>query len=102
MLSFRARYERAAAGSFAQRGEKLISDLLLRYFIQAFTPLSLPLKSEIFNKNQTLGNQAKTHGYGALLQKKSLKDVTDEQLVHRLAVFSGIIAPPYDRVRKPS
>jgi hypothetical protein len=28
--------------------------------------------------------------------------LTDQQLVHRLPMISGIIAPPYDRVRKPS
>jgi hypothetical protein len=75
---------RAGSVRFSTEGKKnLISDLLLRYFLRALTSLRMPAKSKILNKNQKLGNQGIAQGFGALLQKKSLKDVTDEQLVHR-------------------
>jgi hypothetical protein len=83
MLPFRARYERAAASSLPEGEKNLISDLLLRNFLRAFTSLRMPAKNMIFDKNQKVGNQGMAQGFGALLQKKSLKDVTDEQLVHR-------------------
>ncbi len=52
--------------------------------------------------NQRLAKAPKTLGCTALPDAFSVKIVTDEQLMHRLLRFSGIIAPPYDRVRKPS
>jgi hypothetical protein len=52
--------------------------------------------------NQWLAQPAKSQGSKGCLQIISLKNVTDEQAMHRLPRFSGIIAPPYDRVRKPS
>lgn len=52
--------------------------------------------------NQRLAKAPKTLGCVRLAAFFSRKIVTDEQLMHRLLMFSGIIAPPYDRVRKPS
>ncbi|AZE53791.1 hypothetical protein C4K03_1620 [Pseudomonas synxantha] len=52
--------------------------------------------------NQRLAKAPKTLGCTRPGSVFSMKIVTDEQLMHRLPMFSGIIAPPYDRVRKPS
>jgi hypothetical protein len=60
------------------------------------------IKKVFFHINQRLEKPYETLGFHALQQIKSKKCVTDEQVGHRFPVFSGIIAPPYDRVRKPS
>jgi hypothetical protein len=52
--------------------------------------------------NQRLAKAPKTLGCARFAGGFSMKIATDEQLMHRLLMFSGIIAPPYDRVRKPS
>jgi hypothetical protein len=59
-------------------------------------------KKVFFYTNQTVKKPCVTLGFNALQQIKSKKCVTDEQVGDRFPVFSGIIAPPYDRVRKPS
>jgi glycerol kinase len=61
-------------------------------------PRACGLSKEI----QVLARPAKAQEIQVPKQNNSLKNVTDEQQVHRFPVFSGIIAPPYDRVRKPS
>ncbi|CAI8907609.1 hypothetical protein EMIT0P100_20635 [Pseudomonas sp. IT-P100] len=61
-----------------------------------------PCACGLFKAIQRLAKPAKHPELRASSLTNSLKNVTDEQLVHRFTVFSGIIAPPYDRVRKPS
>jgi hypothetical protein len=60
------------------------------------------VKRAFYQANQSLVKPCGTLGFHALQQIKSKKCVTDEQVGDRFPVFSGIIAPPYDRVRKPS
>ncbi|MDP9784484.1 hypothetical protein [Pseudomonas fluorescens] len=61
-----------------------------------------PVRVRFAPLNQRVTRPAENLVPEAFLQIISLKNVTDEQAMHRLPWFSGIIAPPYDRVRKPS
>jgi hypothetical protein len=62
----------------------------------------MPAARRFFQANQTLEKPCNMLGHCTLQQFNSTLIATDEQVGDRFPVFSGIIAPPYDRVRKPS
>jgi len=64
--------------------------------------MKTPANHKIFFQNQWVEKPCAPLGFNALQQINVKKSVTSEQTGHRFPVFSGIIAPPYDRVRKPS